>query len=261
MLPAVGAFYSPPWRQRSVKAKLDKIRIVLVGIRNRGNIGSTARAMKNMGTGELVLVRPVHYDAPDVYNLAWGAEDIIRNARVCKSISEAVADCGFVLGTTRRKGRIRRPLYELSTAVAEIAAATRKNRVAILFGREDKGLSNEELAFCQRAVRIPSSTRMPSLNVAQAVMLVCYELFKFSTSDQYGEPLTLVPQDELWELYWRLERAMATLGYGSRGSRKVLKSVMRTLRRIFGRSGLARDEVRALHGICQQIERFAQKRV
>ncbi len=257
----VGCVYNPGnGRNRIlVKAKLNNIRIVLVGIRNTGNIGSAARAMKNMGMTELVLVNPKPYDTPEVYRLGWGAEDIIRNARVCKTITEAVSDCGLVVGTTRRKGRLRRPINDLPQGIPKIALATRRSRVAILFGREDKGLSNEELALCQLALKITSSKRSPSLNVAQSVMLVCYEIFKFAISDQVEQPQKFVAQSELWKLYSRLEQAMATIGYGNKGDRKVLNSVMRTLRRIFGRSGLAKDELRALHGICQQIEKYAKE--
>jgi len=242
-----------------MKALLDNISVVLVGIRNPGNIGSAARAMKNMGVSRLVLVNPVPYDTPDVYNLAWGAEDVVRNARVCRTMSEALRDCGFVVGTTRRKGRSRRPVLPLRTAIPRIAAATRRNQVAILFGREDKGLSNDELAHCQLALSISASRGMPSLNVAQTVMVVCYELFGHALSDQVTAPPALVPQAELWKLYSRLEEALAAIGYGDQGSRKVLTSVMRTLMRVFGRSGIADDELRALHGICQQIERFVSK--
>ncbi len=241
-----------------MKALLDNVSIVLVGIRNPGNIGSAARAMKNMGVSRLVLVNPVPYDTPEVYNLAWGAEEVVRNARVCRTLSEALRDCGFVVGTTRRKGRSRRPVVPLHTAVPRIASATKRNQVALLFGREDKGLSNEELAYCQLALNIPASRGMPSLNVAQTVMVVCYELFGHACSDQAIAPAALVPQAELWKLYARLEEALASIGYGDQGSRKVLTSVMKTLRRIFGRSGIADDELRMLHGICQQIERFVK---
>jgi TrmH family RNA methyltransferase len=242
-----------------MKALLDNISIVLVGIRNPGNIGSAARAMKNMGLSRLVLVNPVPYDTPEAYNLAWGAEEVVRNARVCNILSEALRDCGLVVGTTRRKGRGRRPVIPLRTAIPKISAATARNQVAILFGREDKGLSNDELAHCQLALSIPTSRGMPSLNVAQTVMVVCYELFGYALSEQGVPAPALVPQAELWKLYSRLERALASIGYGDQGNRKVLTSVMRTLMRIFGRSGIADDEHRALHGICQQIERFVSK--
>lgn len=242
-----------------MKALLDNVSIVLVGIRNAGNIGSAARAMKNMGVTRLVLVNPAHYDTPESYNLAWGAEEVVRNARVCKTLDEAVEDCGLVVGTTRRKGRRRRPIMPLQTVISKIGAATMSNKVAILFGREDKGLSNEELARCQLALSIPASRTAPSLNVAQAVMVVCHELFGYALGPRGETAPPLVPQAELRKLYSRMEKALAAIGYGDRGSRKVLTSVMRTLRRILGRSGIADDELRALHGICHQIELFVSK--
>ncbi len=248
-----------PHPYNTMKALLDNVSIVLVGIRNPGNIGSAARAMKNMGVTRLVLVNPAPYDIPEVYNLAWGAEEVVRNARVCKTLDEALGDCGLVVGATRRKGRRRRPIAPLRTVISKIGAATMSNQVAILFGREDKGLSNEELAHCQLALSIPTSRKMPSLNVAQAVMVVCYELFGYAIDSQEAPAPALVPQAELWKLYSRLEKALAAIGYGDRGSRKVLASVMRTLRRILGRSGIADDELRALHGICHQVELFVGK--
>ena len=248
-----------PHPYNTMKALLDNVSIVLVGIRNPGNIGSAARAMKNMGVTRLVLVNPAPYDIPEVYNLAWGAEEVVRNARVCKTLDEALGDCGLVVGATRRKGRRRRPIAPLRTVISKIGAATMSNQVAILFGREDKGLSNDELAHCQLALSIPTSRKMPSLNVAQAVMVVCYELFGYAIDSQEAPAPALVPQAELWKLYSRLEKALAAIGYGDRGSRKVLASVMRTLRRILGRSGIADDELRALHGICHQVELFVGK--
>ncbi|MCX6354948.1 MAG: RNA methyltransferase [Candidatus Aureabacteria bacterium] len=245
-----------------MKAIMDNISIVLVGMRNGGNIGSAARAMKNMGVSNLILVNPVPYDSPEVYNLAWGAEEIVRNARVCRTLNEALRDFGLVVGTTRRKGRYRRPIIELREAVPRIASVTKTNRVAILFGREDKGLSNEELALCQVAMRIPTSPRgAPSLNVAQAVMVVCHEFFQYADSDHSETPVSLASQSELWQLFTRLESALKSIGYGDKGNRKVLTSVMRTLKRILGRSGLVDDELRAMHGICQQIERYVKTAV
>lgn len=244
----------------AMNALLDNVSIVLVGIRNPGNIGSAARAMKNMGVTRLVLVDPAPYDAPEVYNLAWGAEGVVRNARVCKTLDEAVGDCGLVVGATRRRGRRRRPIMPLRAVMSKIGAATMSNKVAILFGREDKGLSNEELAYCQLALSIPASRKAPSLNVAQAVMVVCYELFGHAIGPQDEPAPALVPQAELSKLYSRLEKTLVSIGYGDRGSREVLASVMRTLKRIFGRSGIADDELRALHGICHQIELFAAKK-
>jgi len=242
-----------------MKAIMGNISIVLAGIRNSGNIGSSARAMKNMGVNNLILVNPVPYDGPEVYNLAWGAEEIVKNARVCRTLNEALRDFGLVVGTTRRKGRYRRPIIDLRKAVPRIASVTKSNRVAILFGREDKGLSNEELALCQVAISIPTSPRgAPSLNVAQAVMVVCHEFFQYAVSDHRETPASLATQSELWKLYARLETALESIGYGDKGNRRVLTSVMRTLKRILGRSGLADDELRAMHGICQQIERFVK---
>ena len=238
-----------------MNALMRNVSVVLVGIRNAGNIGSAARAMKNCGVDDLVLVDPPPLDVPEVRKLAWASFDIVQRARSHATIGEALGEYGFVVGATRRKGRGRRPVTDLRRALPRIAAATRRNRVAILFGREDKGLSNEELAFCQCAVSIRAARAMASLNVAQAVMVVLHELFSYGASEQAEQPPELVSQERLLHLYARIEATLAALGYGTEGDRQVLESVMRTLRRIFGRSGIADDEWRALHGICQQVEK------
>lgn len=242
-----------------VKAVMGNISVVLVGTRNSGNVGSVARAMKNCGVGRMVLVDPPPLDTPDLRKLAWGSLDIVEGARVCATLDEALGEYGLVVGATRRRGRVRRPVTDLREAIPRIAAATKRNRVAILFGREDKGLSNEELAYCQCAVSIRAAREMPSLNVAQAVMVVLHELFEYASSDHVEQPAELVTQDRLLPLYARLEAALAGIGYANEGDRAVLGSVMKTLRRIFGRSGIADDEWRALHGICQQIEQYIEK--
>jgi TrmH family RNA methyltransferase len=238
-----------------MKAAMDNVRVVLVGIRNAGNIGSSARAMKNMGVKDLFLVNPPPYDTPEVRNLGWGADDLIDTARTADSINDAVTDCGLVIGTTRRIGRFRRPVYPLRSMLGRIAEATTNNRVALLFGRENKGLSNEELDLCQFSVSIATAGIMPSLNVSQAVLTVCYELFMFDRRSRESVAKPMVSHGELVKLYARLDKALQLLGYGDKGDRKVLRSTMRTLQRIFARSGLTTHELNALHGLCQQIER------
>jgi tRNA (cytidine32/uridine32-2'-O)-methyltransferase len=150
-----------------MNALMRNVSVVLVGIRNGGNIGSAARAMKNCGVDDLVLVDPPPLDVPEVRKLAWASFDIVQRARSYAALGEALGEYGFVVGATRRKGRGRRPVTDLRKALPRIAAATRRNKVAILFGREDKGLSNEELAFCQCAVSIRAVRAMASLNVAR----------------------------------------------------------------------------------------------
>jgi TrmH family RNA methyltransferase len=243
-----------------VKVNLDNIRIILAGIRNAGNIGSAARAMKNMGVREMALVDPAPYENQEVLNLGWGAEDLIKNAPVFDSLEDAVSNCGLVIGTTRRVGRLRRAVRDISWAIPRIAAASTKNRVAIIFGRENKGLSNEELELCQYSLIIPTSGHMPSLNVAQAVMIVCYELFGAKAMTLRGRTGRLVEQKELNQAYKRLRSALASLGYGERGNRKVLDRVTATLRQVFGRAGIEPHELRAIHGLCQQIERFTTRK-
>ena len=160
------------------KPNLDTVSIVLVEPQVPGNVGACARVMKNMGLKRLVLVNPWFHNHPQARYMAHGSEDILEDAKVVDNLSEAVADSVLVVGTTRRK-RHNTPFMNPRQAALEILGSSRSGPVSILFGREDKGLSNEELKWCQIHVSIPSSQAQPSLNLSQAVMVMAYELFFF----------------------------------------------------------------------------------
>jgi len=165
------------------------ISFVLVEPLTAGNIGSAARAIKNMGFSSLRIVNPkCSLAEPELFWLAHGAKDIVEGAQVFATLQEAVADCSTLVGTShkaRRHDKFCATPRELGPKITEIS---QENRIAIIFGRENHGLSNDEIDLCHWIVNIPAATFHPSLNLAQAVMLVCYELFMTSDIDQPPAP-------------------------------------------------------------------------
>ncbi len=157
---------------------LSRIRIVLVQTTHPGNIGAAARAMKNMGLTQLVLVNPRDFPSGVALGRAASALDILDNAQVVDSLDAAIADCGLVIGTSARSRSIPWPMVDPEGCAEKLVVASNQNDVALVFGREDRGLSNDELQLCHFHVQIPANEEYPSLNIAAAVMLLCYEIRK-----------------------------------------------------------------------------------
>ena len=154
----------------------DNIRIVLVNTSHPGNIGGVARAMKNMGLTRLYLVAPRDYPNEQAEWRAVSAKDILDAAIVVPTLEDAIADCQFVVGTSARERRIPWPLLDARQCAERMAQASSQEQVAVLFGREDRGLTNEELRVCNLHLNIPTSGAYSSLNLAMAVQIVAYEL-------------------------------------------------------------------------------------
>jgi len=157
---------------------LSRIRIVLVQTTHPGNIGAAARAMKNMGLTQLVLVNPRDFPSGVALGRAASALDILDNAQVVDSLDTAIADCGLVIGTSARSRSIPWPMVDPEDCAEKLVVASNQNDVALVFGREDRGLSNDEPQLCHFHVQIPANEEYPSLNIAAAVMLLCYEIRK-----------------------------------------------------------------------------------
>ena len=160
----------------SAPMNLDNIRIVLVNTTHPGNIGGVARAMKNMGLSRLYLVAPEKFPDEQAVWRAASAGDLLDSAVVTATVEEAIADCQFVVGTSARERRIPWPLLDPRQCAARIDPLSQREQVAIMFGREDRGLTNEELQLCNLHLNIPTSDAYSSLNLAMAVQIVCYEL-------------------------------------------------------------------------------------
>ena len=251
---------------------LARVLVVLVETSHPGNIGAVARAMKTMGLSRLALVKPHQFPSAQATARAAGADDLLANARVCDSLAEAVADCAWVVGTSVRS----RHIAWSSLGPEEVAAkamAPGSGSLAIVFGRENSGLTNDELDHCNQLLTIPTDSGFRSLNIAAAVQIVAYELRRavLSCGGQSQNAVTAVraadipnPRDdadsdrdppsssaELEGLFEHLERALIHAGYLDPNAPKLL---MRRLRRLFGRSALLRSEVNILRGVLAAVE-------
>ena len=238
---------------------LDKIAIVLVEPREPGNIGAAARAMANMGLSRLVLVRPPDYRVAEAFKMALAARPILESAVVADDLACALAGFGYVAGTTRRAGGGRRGRVTPQQLAAELPAIAAANDVAILFGREESGLTNDELRYCQRLVTIPSSEGFGSLNLSQSVLVIAHEIFLSAgapASCSPGSPGRRAPTADLEGLYGQMERVLLEIGYLDPVNPARM---MRVFRRLLGRAGPDAREVKALRGIFRQVAWYAER--
>ncbi|MBF0554927.1 MAG: RNA methyltransferase [Nitrospirae bacterium] len=227
---------------------------ILVEPKEGGNIGAAARAIKNMGFSNLVLVRPCGYLTDESYRFAHGAVDVLQGCAVYDDFNDALRDKSIVIGTSRRFGNtrgMRLPVAGGAQYAFEMAAL---NKVAIVFGREDKGLLNEEIEACGLLLYIPASEAQPSLNLAQAVLVTAYEIARLYDKGEGGASHELVKAGELERLYERIDRLLPLLGYGFRGSENLIGGIMRNIRHLVGRAGLTRWELDMLYGLCTAVE-------
>lgn len=233
----------------------DSISIILVRPRFPENIGSVARAMKNMGFGRLVIVNgcsPLHRNA---YKLASGAEEILERAEEFIELREAISELGCVIGTTSREGRERFPLLTPREVAKKVLSLSQKNSIGLVFGSEKEGLTNEELLLCHLYARIPSSSSFPSLNLAQAVMIFCYELFQ-SLTPSTPSSVRMASAEQMERMFEHMERTLLDIGFLEA---KNPKRIFRTLRRLFGRSLLEERDVRILQGIWSRVDRILRQ--
>lgn len=239
-------------------AALEAVRIVLVRPRGATNVGSAARAMKNMGLRDLTLVEPKLRRLSRGGVMAVHARDLLENARIVGDLSQAVSDCTLVVGTTRRGG-----LYRAAAAGPDVLAPVmvdhaRRGKVALLFGPEDHGLTNDDLKHCQRLIVIETSADYPSLNLAQAVLLCCYELRRAAATSgtpTKGRPGPASAADvEL--LFERLQSAFLRIGFLNPQNPD---HIMFAFRRLFGRAELEASDVRILLGLARQIDWYGRQ--
>ena len=237
----------------STVKRQSKIRMVLVNTTHPGNIGGAARAIKNMGLTELYLVQPREYPAPRAVWRAAGARDILTNVKVVESLDEAIAGCGLVIGTSARERRIPWPLINPRECGEKIWGEAARHNVALLFGREDRGLTNSELQKCHYHVHIPSNPDYSSLNLATAVQVLAYEVRMASLQDENGvlpsmdewdQPLATA--DELELFHHHLAETMAMLNFYDPDNPKQLLTRMR---RLFNRTRMDKMEVSMLRGL------------
>jgi len=231
---------------------LSNIRVVLVRPRGAANVGAVARAMKNMGLRELVLVQPARMNSFWAKAMAAHAEDVLHSVRQCASIGAAVADCGLVVGTTCRGGLYREAAEPPRAAAPRIVATATSNPVALLFGPEDHGLSNADLKACHQLIAIPSDPAYPSLNLAQAVMVCCYELY-LAAAGQPQVQRELARADQVDLMFEKLRSALRSIGFLHPDNPD---HIMFAFRRFLGRAELEARDVQILLGLARQIEWF-----
>jgi len=232
---------------------LGNISIVLMEPQGPANIGAVARAMRNNGLKDLVLVNPCEYLNDECLGRACNAGEVVLGARVYESLEECLRGFGFVLAATRRSGRQREPLMDLAGAVPIVMDMGRRNAVALLFGREDRGLLNTELALADALLELPAESAYPSLNLSHAVFLLAHYLFMASEVRAPGRPITAAPRPEVERMYAHMEETLRALDYGDEGREFLLRAIMKNFRRLFGRTGLMEKEVKMLRGIFSQI--------
>jgi tRNA/rRNA methyltransferase/tRNA (cytidine32/uridine32-2'-O)-methyltransferase len=247
---------------------LQNIRVVLVNTSHPGNIGGAARAMKNMGLSRLVLVDPEEFPSGKAVARASGATDILDSALVVGTLEEALVGCSLVLGTSARDRRIPWPLLDpRECATKSLEQAAQGGDVALVFGREYAGLTNEELQRCQFHVHIPSDPEFGSLNLAAAVQVLTYEV-RMAWLAQQGQPtkmaklettamLDMQPStaEEMEQFYGHLEQTLVDIGFLDPLKPRHL---MARLRRLYARCGVSRLEMNILRGILTETQKVVR---
>ncbi|KAF0180228.1 MAG: tRNA/rRNA methyltransferase [Nitrospirae bacterium] len=238
----------------------NNVHFVLVEPRESGNVGASARAIKNMGFRKLSLVCPPDPLGEEARWFARGALDVLDSAERHMTLDSALINVSIVAGTTRRTGRKRGLLVSAEEGARRLYEIAQHNSVALLFGREDRGLFNEEIDQCGFLIHISAHLTQPSLNLGQAVLLVAYELAKAaryvhtSAKDSSYRPAVLVSNQEMKALYERMTNALRLLDYLPRGDRNLEKKIMHNLKHFIGRAGLTEWEINMLLGLCSRVE-------
>jgi len=236
-----------------------KVKVVLVNTSHPGNIGASARAMKNMGLTNLTLVQPEEFPSGVAVGRAASAVGILEAAEVVESLQQAVADCGLVIGTSARSRRIPWPMLSPQQCAEKVLAEKATDKIALVFGREDSGLNNEELQQCHFHVQIPTHKAYSSLNLAAAVLVICYELHKAASE---SENTAGFAADDLWDqekatgeqvehFYEHLEQVLIAIDFHDPENPRQL---MQRMRRLFSRVRIDVMEMNILRGILSNIE-------
>ena len=231
------------------------IRIVLVAPQHPGNIGAVARAMKNMALGELVLVQPRQFPDPEATARASGADDVLAATRVTATLAEALAGCGYIAATTSRERDQYFRVIDVREAAVRIVAAAQHSPAAVVFGAERTGLTNEELETAHVLIRIPANAAYASLNLAMAVQLVAYELFRARGGTvPPGEPhaAPLASAQDMEKLFAHFAEVLEAIDFRDRTQSGT--HLMARIRRFLQRAELDQNEVNILRGILTAVQ-------
>ncbi len=238
---------------------LSSIRVVLVRTTHPGNIGSAARAIKNMGMAQLALVAPKRFPDPEATALASGADDVLGNAKVFGSLTDAIGDCVAAFALSARLREWGPQVVSVREAAMDAIAHSQEGPIAFVFGNEASGLSNEELLACQHHVRIPTDPAWSSINLAQAVQIVAYELRMAATGGAMPEARTepKATVSDLEGLYGHLKEAATDCGFLDPANPGRLDE---RFRRLFGRGRVEREEVNILRGLLKALLKRRNRR-
>jgi TrmH family RNA methyltransferase len=230
------------------------IRVVLVEPSHPGNIGAVARAMKNMGLKRLVLVRPKEFPHSEASARASGATDVLEQAVVAESVEAGIADCGLVVATTARDRDQNIRVVDVRDGALRLVAESGRGPVALLFGNERTGLTNQELSLAHLLLRIPANPEYPSLNLAMAVQLVTYEVYR-ARGAHYEAPPPAVPfasAADMERLYAHLAEVLDEIGFRDRTASGT--HLMERIRRFINRAELDQNEANILRGILTAVQ-------
>ncbi|MHB9096340.1 MAG: RNA methyltransferase [Syntrophales bacterium] len=234
-----------------MNVNLDNVTIVLKGPKFPGNVGSAARCANNMGIGKLIVVGNRELDDEAVRQMATHeSKEIVDGIRHFDTLDEALAGFEWVVGTTARQGSGRGPFLTPHRMAGELIAVSRENRIALLFGPEDTGLTNDDLRFCQMVVTIPT-VAFKSLNLSHAVMILCYELLLARLDDEVKFQPKLASTRELELMFTQLKSILQVIGFLNPENPDYW---MLHIRRLLARTTLQAREVKIIRGICRQIE-------
>jgi len=240
-----------------LKTKTKNISVVLYKPKYAGNIGAVARAAKNMGIENIVVVGAANFDQEEMRQRSTHlAADVLEKIQYCDDLGEALGGFHYIAGTTARLGKGRGPFISPRTAAGQIINLSQKNKIALLFGPEDTGLANEQLRLCHSVVTIPTSRAFTSLNLSHAVMILCYEIFIASSGEINTEEVMpkLALSSELEGMYGQIKMLLADIGFLNPENPDYW---MTHLRRFFTRAGILSREVKIVRGICRQLEWYA----
>ena len=234
------------------------IAVVLVEPHYSGNIGAAARAMKNMGLEQLILVNPSISSGIDALRMAHGAIDILEKMEVYPTLREAVSPMAFLYSTSTRHRSYTMPVFPPREIAPRILSEAKTNRVGIVFGPEDRGLTNDELALCQATITIPSQKAYASLNLAQAVLICCYELYLAQMEHLPASPPQLATAEKIEGMYDHMLPILLKIGFLDQNNPQRM---MRSLRRIFARAKMEERDVRVLRGIFRQFDWYCENKI
>jgi tRNA/rRNA methyltransferase len=236
---------------------VENVAIILVGTKHPGNIGSAARAMCNMGLRRLLLAAPQCTINEESYRMAKAGKAILDSAKAYRSLKSALRGIHFLVGTSGKSSGYRTQAYSPREIVPRILDHAAQQKVGILFGPEDTGLVDEHLQYCQLLIRIPTQHKARSINLAQAVMLVSYELLLGTLKREPARVPKLASLEQVEAMYSQLETALLEIGFLQPQN---ARHMMFALRRMMGRAGLEASDVGILRGIARQIDWYAGTR-